>query len=36
MRFADGMLGQPAHLADQRAQPVEIVVERLERMSLSP
>ena len=32
-RFADGMLGEPAHLADERAQPVEILVERLDRMS---
>ena len=32
-RFADRMLGKAAHLADERAQPVEILVERLERMS---
>jgi len=28
-RFADGVLGQPAHLADERAQPIEILVEGL-------
>ena len=32
-RFADRMLGQPAHLADERAQPIEILVEYFERMS---
>ena len=32
-RFLDGMFGKPAHLADERAQPVDILVERLERMS---
>ena len=31
--FADGVLGQAAHFADQRAQPVEVVVECFERMS---
>ena len=31
--LADGMLGQPAHLADERAQAVEVLVERLDRMS---
>ena len=32
-RLADRMLGEPAHLADERAQPVDVLVERLERMS---
>ena len=32
-RLADGMLGKAAHFADQRPQPIEIVVERLECMS---
>jgi hypothetical protein len=27
------MLGKPAHLADERAKPVEVLVERLDRMS---
>ena len=31
--FADRMLREPAHLADQRAQPLDVLVERLERMS---
>ncbi len=31
--FADGMFGQPAHLADERAQSVQVLVERLDRMS---
>ena len=32
-RLADRMFGQAAHLADERAQPVEVLVERLDRMS---
>jgi len=31
--LADSMLRQPAHLADECAQPIEIVVEGLECMS---
>jgi hypothetical protein len=31
-RLADRMLGEPAHLADERAEAIEILVECLERM----
>ena len=31
-RFADRIFGEPAHLADERAQSVEVLVECLERM----
>ena len=32
-RFADRMFGKAAHLADERAQAIDVFVERLERMS---
>ena len=32
-RLADRMLGEAAHLADQRAQPLKVLVEGLERVS---
>ena len=32
-RVADRDFGEPAHLADERAQPLDLLVERLERMS---
>jgi len=31
--LADRMFGKPAHLADQRAQPLDVLIERLQRMS---
>ena len=31
--FVDGVLGKAAHLADERAQPFDVFVEGLERMS---
>jgi hypothetical protein len=33
-RFDDRMFGPAAHLRDEGAKPVQILVERLERMSL--
>ena len=32
-RLADRMFGKAAHLADERAKPFDILVERLDRMS---
>ena len=31
--FADRMFGEAAHLADERAKPFDVLVERLDRMS---
>ena len=33
MASLDRMFGQAAHLADERAQPFDILVERFQRMS---